>query len=83
NAYGIQAAAQAYYGKNVEELSTAEGAYLAALLNAPSAYDVVAHPDNKPAAQRRWNYVLNGMVKEDWLPAAERATTRFPTPGEA
>ncbi|MFE6983616.1 transglycosylase domain-containing protein [Streptomyces griseus] len=83
NAYGIQAAAQAYYGKNVEELSTSEGAYLAALLNAPSAYDVVAHPDNKPAAQRRWNYVLDGMVKEDWLPAAERATTRFPTPGEA
>ncbi|MEU5328612.1 transglycosylase domain-containing protein [Streptomyces parvus] len=83
NAYGIQAAAQAYYGKNVEELTTAEGAYLASLLNAPSAYDVVAHPDNRPAAQRRWNYVLNGMVKEHWLTAAERATTRFPTPGEA
>ncbi|WP_408991249.1 transglycosylase domain-containing protein [Streptomyces sp. 1268] len=83
NAYGIQAAAQAYYGKNVEELTTAEGAYLASLLNAPSAYDVVAHPDSKPAAQRRWNYVLNGMVKERWLTAAERATTRFPTPGEA
>ncbi|OSC72180.1 penicillin-binding protein, partial [Streptomyces sp. BF-3] len=83
NAYGIQAASQAYYGKNVEELTTAEGAYLASLLNAPSAYDVVAHPDRKPAAQRRWNYVLNGMVKERWLTAAERATTRFPTPGEA
>ncbi|MEV8002067.1 transglycosylase domain-containing protein [Streptomyces parvus] len=83
NAYGIQAASQAYYGKNVEELTTAEGAYLASLLNAPSAYDVVAHPDSKPAAQRRWNYVLNGMVKERWLTTAERATTRFPTPGEA
>ncbi|MFB7401079.1 transglycosylase domain-containing protein [Streptomyces rubiginosohelvolus] len=83
NAYGIQAAAQAYYGKNVEELTTAEGAYLASLLNAPSAYDVIAHPGNRPAAQRRWNYVLNGMVKERWLTAAERATTRFPTPGEA
>ncbi|MGW3329318.1 transglycosylase domain-containing protein [Streptomyces rubiginosohelvolus] len=83
NAYGIQAAAQAYYGKNVEELTTAEGAYLASLLNAPSAYDVIAHPGNKPAAQRRWNYVLSGMVKERWLTAAERATTRFPTPGEA
>ncbi|MFG2767051.1 transglycosylase domain-containing protein [Streptomyces rubiginosohelvolus] len=83
NAYGIQAAAQAYYGKNVEELTTAEGAYLASLLNAPSAYDVIAHPGNRPAAQRRWNYVLSGMVKERWLTAAERATTRFPTPGEA
>ncbi|MFI7287225.1 transglycosylase domain-containing protein [Streptomyces anulatus] len=83
NAYGIQAAAQAYYGKNVEDLTTAEGAYLASLLNAPSAYDVVAHPDNEPAAQHRWNYVLDGMVKERWLDAAERATTEFPTPGEA
>ncbi|MFB6696479.1 transglycosylase domain-containing protein [Streptomyces rubiginosohelvolus] len=83
NAYGIQAAAQAYYGKNVEGLTTAEGAYLASLLNAPSAYDVIAHPGNRPAAQRRWNYVLGGMVKERWLTAAERATTKFPTPGEA
>ncbi|MEW2061247.1 transglycosylase domain-containing protein [Streptomyces sp. NPDC007002] len=83
NAYGIQAAAQAYYGKNVEELSTAEGAYLAALLNAPSAYDVVTDPGNRPAAQRRWDYVLDGMVKERWLTSDERATTRFPTPGEA
>ncbi|PCG84280.1 penicillin-binding protein [Streptomyces sp. WZ.A104] len=83
NAYGIQAAAQAYYGKNVEDLTTAEGAYLATLLNAPSAYDVVAHPDNEPAVLRRWNYVLDGMVKEHWLDAAERATTRFPAPGEA
>ncbi|MFI1931015.1 transglycosylase domain-containing protein [Streptomyces sp. NPDC020330] len=83
NAYGIQAAAQAYYSKNVEDLTTAEGAYLASLLNAPSAYDVVAHPDSEPAARHRWNYVLDGMVKEKWLDAAERATTTFPTPGEA
>ncbi|WP_103532497.1 transglycosylase domain-containing protein [Streptomyces sp. SM11] len=83
NAYGIQAAAQAYYSKNVEDLTTSEGAYLASLLNAPSAYDVAARPDNKPAALHRWNYVLDGMVKEDWLDAAERATTQFPTPGEA
>ncbi|MFH9686512.1 transglycosylase domain-containing protein [Streptomyces sp. NPDC017413] len=83
NAYGVQAAAQAYYSKNVEDLTTAEGAYLASLLNAPSAYDVVAHPDNEPAARHRWNYVLDGMVKEGWLDAAERTTTEFPTPGEA
>jgi len=83
NAYGIQAAAQAYYGKNVEGLTTAEGAYLASLLNAPSAYDVVAHPDNKPAALSRWNYVLDGMVKEGWLDSGERSTTEFPVPDEA
>ncbi|MEU8678440.1 transglycosylase domain-containing protein [Streptomyces sp. NPDC048560] len=83
NAYGIQAAAHAYYGKNVEDLTTAEGAYLASLLNAPSAYDVVAHPENKADVLARWNYVLDGMVKEKWLTATGRAATRFPVPGEA
>ncbi|MFF2331379.1 MULTISPECIES: transglycosylase domain-containing protein [unclassified Streptomyces] len=82
NAYGIQAAAQAYYGKDVGDITTAEGAYLASLLNAPSAYDVVVHPENKTAALGRWNYVLDGMVKERWLGADERAATEFPEPGK-
>ncbi|MFE3941117.1 transglycosylase domain-containing protein [Streptomyces sp. NPDC059118] len=82
NAYGIQAAAQAYYSKDIGHITTAEGAYLASLLNAPSAYDVVVHPENKPAALGRWNYVLDGMVKEKWLGAAERAAMKFPVPGK-
>lgn len=81
NAYGIQAASQAYYSKDVGDLTTAEGAYLASLLNAPSAYDVVTHPENKPAALARWNYVLDGMVKEKWLTPGERAALTFPVPG--
>ncbi|MER7574534.1 transglycosylase domain-containing protein [Streptomyces sp. NPDC126514] len=83
NAYGIQAAAHAYYGVDASELTAAQGAYLAALLNAPSEYDVVAHPQNKAAAQARWNYVLDGMVKEGWLGASERADQKFPMPKEA
>ncbi|WP_328888838.1 transglycosylase domain-containing protein [Streptomyces sp. NBC_00316] len=82
NAYGIQAAAQAYYGKDIGEITTAEGAYLASLLNAPSVYDVVVHPENKAAAVARWNYVLDGMVKENWLSPTERATMTFPVPGK-
>lgn len=39
-AYGIQAAAQQYFGVDAAALDPAQGAYLAALLNAPSAYDV-------------------------------------------
>ncbi|MFJ7202852.1 transglycosylase domain-containing protein [Streptomyces sp. NPDC098789] len=82
NAYGIQAAAQAYYGKDVSKLTTAEGAYLATLLNSPSAFDVVAHPQGRPRALARWNYVLDGMVKKGWMPEAERAATTFPEPGK-
>jgi membrane peptidoglycan carboxypeptidase len=83
NAYGIQAAAQAYYGIDATDLTAAQGAYLAALLNAPSEYDVVAHPENKAAAQARWNYVLDGMVTKDWLSASDRAGMKFPMPKEA
>lgn len=83
NAYGIQAAAQAYYGVDVEKLTVAQSAYLAALLNAPSSYDVVTHPENRARAEARWNYVLDGMVKERWLSATERAGLRFPVPDEA
>ncbi|GAA3303383.1 hypothetical protein GCM10020295_51850 [Streptomyces cinereospinus] len=83
NAYGIQAAAQAYYGVDATELDAARGAYLAALLNAPSEYDVVAHPENRSAAEARWNYVLDGMVTEGWLTSSERAGLKFPMPKEA
>ncbi|MFE7099258.1 transglycosylase domain-containing protein [Streptomyces erythrochromogenes] len=82
NAYGIQAASQAYYGKDASALTTAEGAYLATLLNSPSAFDVVSHPQSRARALARWNYVLDGMVKKGWLPAAERAATQFPEPGK-
>jgi membrane peptidoglycan carboxypeptidase len=77
-AYGVQAAAQAYFGVDADKLTVAQGAYLAALLNAPSEYDVVAHPENRAKALARWNYVLDGMVKENWLSQSERAATTFP-----
>ncbi|MEU4061220.1 transglycosylase domain-containing protein [Streptomyces wedmorensis] len=83
NAYGVQAAARAYYGKDVELLDTAEGAYLASLLKAPSAYDVTTHPENRAKAVARWNYVLDGMVTEGWLGRADRAAARFPAPQTA
>ena len=83
NAYGIQAAAQAYYGKDAKDLDPARAAYLAALVNAPSQYDVVAHPENRKAAESRWNYVLDGMVTKGWLDESKRAGMKFPVPKES
>ncbi|MFJ7152706.1 transglycosylase domain-containing protein [Streptomyces sp. NPDC100445] len=80
SAYGIQAAAQAYYGRDAADLDPARAAYLAALVNAPSEYDVVAHPENRKAAVARWNYVLDGMVKKGWLSESKRAGVKFPMP---
>ncbi|MFG2096641.1 transglycosylase domain-containing protein [Streptomyces sp. NPDC048612] len=78
NAYGIQAAARSYYGRDAAQLTTAQGAYLASLLNAPSAYDLTAHPENRTRVLARWNYVLDGMVTKKWLGPAERDAMEFP-----
>ncbi|MFD9435213.1 transglycosylase domain-containing protein [Streptomyces sp. NPDC060002] len=82
NAYGMQAAAKAYYGIDAAELTPAQGAYLAALVNAPSEYDIIARPENKAAAEARWNYVLDGMVTKGWLSESKRTGMKFPTPKE-
>ncbi len=75
-AYGIQAASQAYFGKDVSRLTVAQGAVLAAVIRSPSYYDPAQNPEQ---AKRRWQYVLDGMVKQHWLDPAEAAATRYPT----
>lgn len=82
-AYGIQAAAQAYYGIDAEKLNVTQGAYLAALLQAPSQYDYTsATPASKKLVKARWNYVLDNMVEENWLSASEREGLTFDKPEE-
>ncbi len=74
-AYGIAAAAQAYFGKRVNDLDLAEGAMLAALIRTPSALDPDVHPDR---LHERWDYVLDGMVSMGVLAPDARAAVRFP-----
>ncbi|MBT2409329.1 penicillin-binding protein [Streptomyces sp. ISL-12] len=82
-AYGIQAAAQAYYRVDAEELTVEQGAYLAALLQAPSQYDwAVATETGKKLAKQRWNYVLDKMVEQDWLSTSDRQAAKFQIPEE-
>ncbi|WP_441245942.1 transglycosylase domain-containing protein [Kitasatospora sp. McL0602] len=80
-AYGIETAANAYYGVDVSRLTTAQGAYLATLLQAPSAFDVkTASTAGRAKALARWNYVLDGMVSLGFLDATTRASLTFPEP---
>ncbi|MEU2899434.1 transglycosylase domain-containing protein [Streptomyces sp. NPDC001273] len=82
-AYGIQAAAQAYYHVDAEKLTVEQGAYLAALLQAPSQYDWAAASENgKKLVQERWNYVLDNMVEQKWLSGSDRQGMEFPVPKE-
>ncbi|MGW1012003.1 transglycosylase domain-containing protein [Streptomyces termitum] len=81
SAYGIQAAARSYYGTDASRLTTAQGAYLAALLQAPNQYDwTSANATGRKLVEQRWKYVLDNMVEMGWLPAAERAGMKFPAP---
>ncbi|MFD1528114.1 transglycosylase domain-containing protein [Pseudonocardia aurantiaca] len=75
-AYGIQAASKAYFKKPVQDLTVSEGAMLAGLIQAPSAWDPAKNLDR---SQVRWNFVLDGMVEQGWLDASERAQQVFPT----
>ncbi|WP_370581568.1 transglycosylase domain-containing protein [Mycolicibacterium sp. BK556] len=74
-AYGISAASKAYFDKPVEQLTVAEGALLAALIQRPSTLDPAVDPDG---AARRWNWVLDGMVSMGALSKEERAQQVFP-----
>ena len=69
-AYGVQAAAQNYFGKNVEELNLAECATLAGLPQAPSRYSPYSHPER---AKERQVYVLNRMVADGYITTNEAA----------
>lgn len=75
NAYGIDAAAHAYFGVPVQELNASQAAVLAACIQRPSQLD----PWNNPTeAQERWNYVLDGMVEEGWMSPTDRAAQLYP-----
>lgn len=79
--YGLQRAAQAYYGKEVTQLDASEGAFLASLLKGASLYDPAVNPHNRERAVARWKWTLDRMVEIGRLSPAERATyTTFPEP---
>ncbi|WP_198949156.1 PBP1A family penicillin-binding protein [Lottiidibacillus patelloidae] len=67
-AYGIQAAAELYFNKDVSDLSVIEGALLAALPKAPSHYSPIKNYED--AFERR-NLVLAKMEREDYLDPGE------------
>jgi membrane peptidoglycan carboxypeptidase len=74
-AYGIGAASKAYFNKPVDQLTVADGALLAALIQRPSTLDPAVDPEG---AAKRWNWVLDGMVDMGALSKTDRAAQVFP-----
>jgi penicillin-binding protein 1A len=67
-AYGVQLAAETYFGKDVDQLNLAEMAVLAGLPKAPNTYSPIKH---MAKAKERQAYVLERMVKEGYITQAE------------
>ena len=81
-AYGIESAALAYFGTDVNQLTDpAKAAYIAAVIQSPYYYATAdSDPQAAKALRSRWNYVLDGMVAEHELSQQQRASLVFPTP---
>jgi membrane peptidoglycan carboxypeptidase len=80
DAYGIESAAQAYYNKDVTNLTPAEGAYLAAAIQVPTYAGDLSVNGAQAYMQARWRYVVNGMVQMRTISPQQAATMKFPTP---
>ncbi|MEY4372591.1 MAG: hypothetical protein RL219_1360, partial [Actinomycetota bacterium] len=79
NAYGIAAAAEAYFGKTVDRLSLTEGAFLAGLIRSPIGYDPIRRPERSRA---RFKVVMSRLADEKLIeaPEAERLGDEWPIP---
>ncbi len=92
-ANGIEAAAQAYFGKSVvtepgkkNAITPSEAAVLASVIKQPEpvkgghpGYDPTTGEEAKAAAVDRWTYTINNMAEKGWLTPQEKAEAKFPT----
>ena len=62
-AYGVQAAAEAYFDEPASKLNLRQSAVIASVLNNPTEFDPANGPTHKDALKSRYAYVLSGMAK--------------------
>ncbi|MDO8143779.1 MULTISPECIES: transglycosylase domain-containing protein [unclassified Isoptericola] len=74
-AYGVQAAAQAYFDKDAKDLTYSESAMLSGIIPAPVRYDPSENPD---IAKARWERSLNRMAEQGYITQAEADSAQFP-----
>jgi penicillin-binding protein 1A len=72
-AYGFAAAADAYFGKPMKDLSIAEAAMLAGLPKAPSAYNPISNPNR---ARARQLYIIERMQENGFITAEEAESAK-------
>jgi penicillin-binding protein 1A len=73
NTYGVETAAQSYFNKSASELTLAESAMMAGLIQAPESYSPFI---DYQLAKQRQSVILNRMRRLNWITAEEEATAR-------
>ncbi|SDU78445.1 Membrane carboxypeptidase (penicillin-binding protein) [Arcanobacterium phocae] len=74
-AYGIESAAQKYFGVAAKDLTLGQSALLAAVIPAPSAWDPAVDPET---SKLKFDRVLRRMVEDQWISQEQASTTEFP-----
>lgn len=75
DSYGIQAAAQSYFGVDAKDLTQAQAALLAAVIPSPNNWDPAV---DAAKSEQRWNIILDGLQDMGKLSDAQRAKLTFP-----
>lgn len=78
-AYGIQAAAKAYFNKDAKDLTLAEAAMLSGIIPAPSSWDPAVDQEQ---AEKRFNRVLSIMEEDGYIKSTDKSNAEFPQVAE-
>jgi membrane peptidoglycan carboxypeptidase len=82
-AYGVQTAAQQYFNRNANQLTISQSAVVASILRSPGLYDPFygdkeQKARNKARLENRFQYVIDGMLENKWITAAEAKAAKMP-----
>ena len=77
--YGVQTASQQYFNRNVDQLNLSQTAVIASILRSPGYYDPSLSEENGVRLEKRFNYVIAGMLNEGWITQEQADKAKFPT----
>jgi len=77
--YGVQTAAQQYFNRDVDQLNLSQTAVIASILRSPGYYDPSLSEENGVRLERRFQYVIDGMLNQGWITQEQAEKAKFPT----
>ena len=77
--YGVQTASQQYFNRNVDQLNLSQTAVIASILRSPGYYDPSLSEENGVRLEKRFQYVIDGMLSQGWITQEQADKAKFPT----